>query len=146
MTLRLTPEQHADLLGRFRRIERARLRPSPTPERAFDFGTKREDAEEGDLQSKVEGALKAAGYEVFHDRSRGVNPPGFPDVVAASLARGRMIVAELKTRTKLKAAQERWLRAFAAAGVETYVWQMRDWKSGEISRVIGGALPGVEGR
>lgn len=53
---------------------------------------------------------------------------GFPDLL---LARGpRLVVAELKVgRNKPTEAQEDWLRAFNAAGVEAYVWRPEQWQA-----------------
>lgn len=50
---------------------------------------------------------------------------------------GRVIVAELKAgRNKPTEDQQDWLDAFAAAGVEAYLWHERDWQSGEIERIL----------
>ena len=51
---------------------------------------------------------------------------GFPDLV---LVRGdRIIFAELKSETgQISPAQEKWLDALMATGVEVYVWFPRDF-------------------
>ena len=56
---------------------------------------------------------------------------GFPDIVAV---RGRLIVAELKVKTKLSPEQEEWLRAFRVAGIEAYAWTPNDWP--DIERIL----------
>ncbi len=51
---------------------------------------------------------------------------GFPDLVL--VRENRIIFAELKSETgQLTPAQEKWLGALKATGVETYVWYPRDF-------------------
>lgn len=77
------------------------------------------------------------GWRVMHvrpifdgKRKRWVTPTsadgeGYPDL---TLVRERVVVAELKTGAAAATpAQMDWLRAFAAAGVEAYVWRDSDW-------------------
>ena len=60
---------------------------------------------------------------------------GFPDLV---LVKTRVIAAELKVgRNRTTAEQDDWLKAFAAAGIATFVWTPADWN--EIQDVLQGA-------
>lgn len=51
---------------------------------------------------------------------------GFPDLIAV---RGeKVIVAELKVgRNKPSPEQEQWLRRFAEAGIQAYIWRPEYW-------------------
>jgi hypothetical protein len=58
---------------------------------------------------------------------------GFPDCLL--LRRNRLVVAELKTPGKsMTPAQSEWLKAFAEAGAETYLWRPADWEA--IERIL----------
>lgn len=58
--------------------------------------TKTADEPEKRLQAKIEAYLTEHGFYWFHDRSRGCNQRGFPDLVAA-LPNGRTVWLELKS-------------------------------------------------
>lgn len=67
--------------------------------------------------------------------------PGFPDLV---LVRDRVLVVELKSAAgAFKPGQEDWLAAFAAAGVESFVWRPADLGDGTIDRVLSARTPGT---
>jgi|SRR5579885_3030355 hypothetical protein len=100
---------------------------------------------ERDFQLACEAEAEACGFELLYhvkdsrlDRRR-----GFPDLILAyapSPARGlggRVIVAELKVPPNRPTEEQyRWLRAFAAVGLETYLWYPRDWP--QIKRILAG--------
>ena len=70
------------------------------------------------------GALQRAGFLVHHirraDLAQQMGDPGFPDIVAAHVNDGRLIVVELKSdRGRFEPGQPEWLAAFRAAGVDT---------------------------
>jgi hypothetical protein len=60
---------------------------------------------------------------------------GFSDLIL--VRRGRVVACELKAdRGQLTDQQHDWLRALAAARVETHVWRPADWTGGEVERVL----------
>ena len=83
----------------------------------------------------VRDLARALGWESYHTRRSIGSDPGFPDLM---LLRGNVqLIAELKTMTgKPTPAQEKWLAAFRAAGVPTYVWRPCDRP--EIERILKG--------
>lgn len=61
---------------------------------------------ESDLQAKIERFLTSKGWYFFHDRSRGSNAKGQPDLVVA-LPSGRVLWLELKSaKGRLRAEQK----------------------------------------
>lgn len=65
---------------------------------------------------------------------------GWPDLVLVHLGGGWLLARELKTaRGKLSAAQEDWLAALEAVGVDAGVWRPEDWTSGRVERELRGA-------
>jgi hypothetical protein len=63
---------------------------------------------ESDLQSRIEDWCRNNGYPFFHDRSRGKNAPGFPDLVIA-LRAGKTLWLELKSKTgTMEKEQHQW--------------------------------------
>lgn len=97
---------------------------------------------ERQLQDAVVTLAGYLGYLVFHPYDSRRSTPGWPDLVLCGQGRsgqGRCIVAELKReRGRVSPAQQGWLDALAAAGVETFVWRPWHWHSGEIERVLRG--------
>lgn len=62
---------------------------------------------ESDLQAKIEHWCRERGFFFFHDRSRGDNARGMPDLVIA-LRNGRVLWLELKSaRGRLRPEQKR---------------------------------------
>lgn len=115
--LRWTEEQLAQY--RERRGPPARLDKSgpgfDNPRDSFDH------APESDLQRKCEDLCTERGLPFFHDRSRGKNRPGFPDLVIA-LPGGRTAWCELKKPKtgRLTDDQKRWRLMLLHLGHEWY--------------------------
>lgn len=89
----------------------------------------KEEADPGlerDLQDRVEDWCADNGYPFFHDRSRGKNVPGFPDLVIA-LRSGRTLWLELKSKSgRLSAEQKLFRLKLLALGHEWY--EVRSYK------------------
>ncbi len=90
---------------------------------------------ESAFQSQLIEVAHLLGWRVAHFRpartKAGWRTPvaadgqGFPDLL---LARERIVVAELKAeKGRVRPAQDAWLEAFRAAGVESYVWRPGDF-------------------
>jgi hypothetical protein len=82
------------------------------------------------------------GYRVAHFRPGRVkrgsgwetpidgNGKGFPDLLCVHEERRHFLVAELKCgNNRPSPEQKAWLRAFAAAGADTFVWYPRDFEA-----------------
>lgn len=93
--LRFSADEVAAIQERIARsIEKARRR------RTEEVVSERQEAENGPesrLQARIEADLKRRGYFYFHDRSRGDNEPGLPDLVIA-MPKGRTVWMELKAK------------------------------------------------
>lgn len=88
-------------------------RKSPMPERG-----------KGGWHEVCAGIARRLGWQVWHDRSRGVNDPDEPDL---RLLRERLVLVELKgTGARLEKGQKERLLAYAKAGVEVYAWWPED--------------------
>lgn len=73
------------------------------------------------LQGKIERFCEENGLYYFHDRSRGENKPGHPDLVVA-LTNGRTLWLELKSQTgRLTKDQKRIRLMLMALGHEFHV-------------------------
>ena len=80
---------------------------------------------EKDFMAAVIKESERLGWKVYHTHDSRKSQAGYPDL---TLARDRLIVAELKTESgRLTAAQANWLTALAEAGVECYVWRPSSW-------------------
>jgi hypothetical protein len=73
-------------------ILQQRLNPSPN----HFSGDTPDPGPESRLLSKCLEYCKERGYPAFHDRSRGKNQPGWPDLLVF-LPRGKVILIELKS-------------------------------------------------
>ena len=82
---------------------------------------------ESKLQEKVERYLREKNYYFFHDRSRGVNKPGHPDIVAA-LPGGRVLWLELKT-SKGKMSKEQKSTRLTLLALEQKFYEIRSFKA-----------------
>lgn len=75
---------------------------------------------------------------------------GFPDLVLCSTpsasAPGRILFIELKSRKgRTTIDQENWLETLRACpGVETYLWNPKEWSNGTIERILKKAPEPVE--
>lgn len=79
---------------------------------------------EREWQSQVVSLAKRLGWLVYHTYDSRRSEPGWPDL---ALVRERFILAELKAeKGRISAAQQRWIDALLAAGVETYIWRPSD--------------------
>ncbi len=86
-------------------------------------------------QAQVLEAAGVLGWLCYHTYNSRRSEPGFPDL--HMLNGPRHIVAELKTvKGVVSTAQEIWLAAYRAAGVEVYVWRPDDWDA--VKRVLKG--------
>ncbi len=73
------------------------------------------------LQAVIETWCEQSGFPFFHDRSRGKNEPGFPDLVIALLG-GRTLWIELKSKGgKMRKEQEQWRLRLMHLGHEHHV-------------------------
>lgn len=80
---------------------------------------------EREWQAQVIEAARLLGWRVYHTHDSRRSEPGWPDL---ALVRDRLVMAELKTANgRVSTAQEGWLDALQAAGVETYLWRPSDW-------------------
>lgn len=61
------------------------------------MGESENDQPESKLQQRIEKELRRRGYLFFHDRSRGMNAPGLPDLLIWAPG-GRHILMELKRK------------------------------------------------
>jgi hypothetical protein len=101
--------------------------------KAVRVSTVPDDMPEGTLLAEVQGIAKARGFLVYHTYRSTKSPPGFPDLClarpASTSSPGRLILAELKTRTgKLTPEQALWVSVLehTVPGVEVYVWRPSD--------------------
>jgi len=76
------------------------------------------------------------GWNVFHAYdSRRCPGPGFPDLTMVHPQRG-FLMAELKSEHgRVTAAQQQWLDALSAAGVEVAVWRPSDLDGAIVARL-----------
>ena len=80
---------------------------------------------EKDFMAAVIKESERLGWKVYHTHDSRKSQAGYPDL---TLARDRLIVAELKTESgRVTAAQANWLTALAEAGVECYLWRPSSW-------------------
>ena len=102
MSLRWTPEQveeyQARQSARQPQIKHAGYVPLLAHSREIkgQNASQADQGKESDLQAKIERFLTGKGFYFFHDRSRGSNAKGQPDLVIA-LPGGRVVWLELKS-------------------------------------------------
>jgi hypothetical protein len=91
---------------------------------------------EAEFQSEVIAFATRHGWRHYHTHDSRKSVSGFPDLI---LIRGPvLLVAELKVGDNEPTADQlTWLEAFAAAGVQTFVWRPSDWPM--IARLLEGA-------
>lgn len=73
------------------------------------------------------------GYMHYHTHDSRRSVAGFPDLVlirpACAGRPARLLIVELKVGSnKPTPAQRLWLSAFAACGIQTYVWYPHAWE------------------
>jgi hypothetical protein len=91
---------------------------------------------EADLQAEVEDWLTECGYYWFHDRSRGKNKPGHPDLVVA-LPRSVTAWIELKTKTgSMSKEQKEVAMRLGALGHPVIIARSLDQVRSEVSSLI----------
>lgn len=79
------------------------------------------------LLAAVRRLARYRGFMTYHTRDSRGSEAGFPDLVMVSVKQRRVLFVELKTATgKTSAAQDAWLAALAAAGVEVHLWRPAD--------------------
>jgi hypothetical protein len=87
---------------------------------------------EKEFQQMIVDLATYLGYLHYHTHDSRRSVPGFPDLVLIRPVRedrsARLLISELKVgKNTPTPAQRLWLSAFAACGIETYVWYPRDW-------------------
>lgn len=101
---------------------------------------------EAELQAAIVEAAQLLGWRVAHFRpartSSGWRTPvaadgaGFPDLVL--VAPERLLVVEVKSASgRLTAAQQAWIEALCAAGVDVRVWRPADWPDEILPILVG---------
>lgn len=92
-------------------------------------------------QDTVISLARSRGYLTYHTHDSRRCAPGFPDLIMVSPAKGRLVIAELKTvNGATPIEQDMWLKAFAAVSrpPAVYVWRPGDLQ--EIGEVLGVSL------
>jgi hypothetical protein len=86
-----------------------------------------EDVSEKAFQQQVIQVARLTGHLAYHTLHSIGSEPGFPDLVLVHPLRPSLLMPELKSeRGRLTRAQERWLAALRANGVEAPVWRPHD--------------------
>jgi VRR-NUC domain len=102
------------------------------------YGIPLEDILERDWQRDVRKMLTGLGWRLYHTYDSRKSDTGFPDLVAVSPSRRRIVYLELKReKTKLTGDQARWILDLLAAGGEVYVARPRNLQA--LTRVLSGA-------
>lgn len=91
--MRWTEDQLSEHLAKMRKINSHHLCTVGKEE----IHAEPEDLAEAKLQNRIETHCREKGLYCFHDRSRGRNNPGHPDLVV-SLPGGRTVWVELKSK------------------------------------------------
>lgn len=74
------------------------------------------------FQSQVLQLCKWLGLLAYHTHDSRRSQPGYPDLTIVGPC--GVVFAELKTETgRVSPAQQQWLDALAAAGLDAYVWR-----------------------
>lgn len=98
---------------------------------------------EAELARNVEELCKYLGVRYYHSWTSVHSAPGWPDYCFVTPDH-RFLVRELKTdKGRLTVAQEAWLAALRAAGVNADVWRPDDWP-GRIKWELSPYRRGVE--
>ena len=80
---------------------------------------------EGEFQSEVIKLFESQGYKCYHTHDSRKSQAGFPDLVLVNKEKGRLVIAELKSKKgKCSDAQADWLEALDAVRViSVHVWR-----------------------
>lgn len=98
-------------------------------------GKKSDRIRESDLLQNVRDTCAVLRLLAYHTHASIHSPSGFPDLVI--LGPGGILFRELKSATGIvSAAQEMWLRALKAAGMDAEVWRPEDLASQRIIREL----------
>lgn len=90
---------------------------------------------EVELLGHVRTLARGLSWLCYHTHRSDRSEPGFPDLVL--IKSGRMLVRELKREGgRTTAAQDAWLTAYAACGVDTGIWTPTDLVNGSIAREL----------
>lgn len=110
MSLRWTQEQFETYQARRAIPKHAGYVPLSSHSREIGASdvSKPDPGRESDLQAKIERYCRDHGYYFFHDRSRGDNAKGHPDLVIA--IRGRTLWLELKSSQGRLTSKQRQVR------------------------------------
>lgn len=93
------------------------------------------------------GMCKQLGLGFIHHRRSEMTNPGWPDlVIKAPAGRAGVMFRELKRqKEKSTPAQQEWLDALSAAGLDADWWRPSDYLSGRVARELA-ALAGMGAR
>ena len=94
---------------------------------------------ESAFQAAVVDLALLRGWLVHHDHDSRRNPgtPGFPDLFLLHPRTGEVLVAELKThKGRVSQQQQRYIDAFAAAGIVVHIWRPAHLRTGQIERAL----------
>jgi len=90
---------------------------------------------EAELQASVVKMAGYCGWKCYHTKFSIGSDRGFPDLILVRPP--RLMAFEFKRDGKHPtAAQDAWLEAIAACGIETYVFTPFDWHAGTIDEVL----------
>ncbi|QSI49932.1 VRR-NUC domain-containing protein [Thermobispora bispora] len=92
---------------------------------------------EAELRELIRAVAKQYGWLMYFTWNSQHSPKGFPDLVLAHEAAGRVVVRELKRVGKKPTRdQQAWLDALTSAGFDAGVWTPEDWFSGVIVETL----------
>lgn len=97
---------------------------------------------ERSLQDAVIALADRLGFMVYHTYDSRRSTAGYPDLHLVHPGRGVHLMRELKKQSgRVTAAQQDWLTALAAAGVDVGVWRPLDFYDKTIERTLRGERP-----
>ncbi|WP_142121534.1 VRR-NUC domain-containing protein [Rarobacter faecitabidus] len=94
---------------------------------------------ERDLQDTVLALADVHGWMAYHTHDSRRSQPGYPDLHLVHVGQRRSIFRELKKQTgRVTPAQQEWLDALTAVGVDAAVWRPADLLAGTILNDLKG--------